>query len=162
VTVAKRACLLHDLGKVVPDSEMPHALLSQELMLRYGESPAAAHAAGAHHEEIPMDTLEAVIVQLSDAISAARPGARREMLESYVKRLQKLETIADSFPGVEKTYAVQAGREIRLMVRPEVVDDAAAHTLARDAAKKIEEEMDYPGQIKVTVIREIRAINYAK
>jgi len=162
VTVAKRACLLHDLGKVVPDSEMPHALLSQELMLRYGESPAAAHAAGAHHEEIPMDTVEDVIVQLSDAISAARPGARREMLESYVKRLQKLETIADSFPGVEKTYAVQAGREIRLMVRPEVVDDVAAHKLARDAAKKIEEEMDYPGQIKVTVIRETRAINYAK
>ena len=162
VTVAKRACLLHDLGKVVPDSEMPHALLSQELMLRYGESPAAAHAAGAHHEEIPLETVEDVIVQLSDAISAARPGARREMLESYVKRLQKLETIADSFPGVEKTYAVQAGREIRLMVRPEMVDDLSAHALARDAAKKIEEEMDYPGQIKVTVIRETRAINYAK
>ena len=162
VTVAKRACLLHDLGKVVPDSDVPHALLSQELMLRYGESPAAAHAAGAHHEEIPQETVEDVIVQLSDAISAARPGARREMLESYIKRLQKLETIADSFPGVEKTYAVQAGREIRLMVRPEMVDDLSAHTLARDAAKKIEEEMDYPGQIKVTVIRETRAINYAK
>ena len=162
VTVAKRACLLHDLGKVVPDSDMPHALLSQELMLRWGESPAAAHAAGSHHEEIPMESVEDVIVQLADAISAARPGARREMLESYIKRLQKLEALADSFPGVEKTYAVQAGREIRLMVRPEVVDDAAAHKLAHDAAKKIEEEMDYPGQIKVTVIREIRAINYAK
>ncbi len=162
VTVAKRASLLHDLGKVVPDSEVPHALLSQELMLRYGESPAAAHAAGAHHEEIAMDTVEDVIVQLADAISAARPGARREMLESYVKRLQKLEALADSFPGVEKTYAVQAGREIRLMVRPEVVDDASAHKLAYDAAKKIEEEMDYPGQIKVTVIRETRAVNYAK
>ena len=162
VTIAKRASLLHDLGKVVPDSEVPHALLSQELMLRYGESPAAAHAAGAHHEEIPMDTVEDVIVQLADAISAARPGARREMLESYVKRLQKLEALADSFPGVEKTYAVQAGREIRLMVRPEVVDDASAHKLAYDAAKKIEEEMDYPGQIKVTVIRETRAVNYAK
>jgi ribonuclease Y len=162
VTVAKRASLLHDLGKVVPDSEMPHALLSQELMLRYGESEAAAHAAGAHHEEIAMDTVEDVIVQLADAISAARPGARREMLESYVKRLQKLEALADSFPGVEKTYAVQAGREIRLMVRPEIVDDASAHKLAYDAAKKIEEEMDYPGQIKVTVIRETRAVNYAK
>ena len=162
VTIAKRASLLHDLGKVVPDSEVPHALLSQELMLRYGESPAAAHAAGAHHEEIPMNTVEDVIVQLADAISAARPGARREMLESYVKRLQKLEALADSFPGVEKTYAVQAGREIRLMVRPEVVDDASAHKLAYDAAKKIEEEMDYPGQIKVTVIRETRAVNYAK
>ena len=109
-----------------------------------------------------METVEDVIVQLADAISAARPGARREMLESYVKRLQKLEALADSFPGVEKTYAVQAGREIRLMVRPEVVDDVAAHKLAHDAAKKIEEEMDYPGQIKVTVIRETRAINYAK
>ena len=162
VTVAKRASLLHDLGKVVPDSDMPHALLSQELMLRWGESPAAAHAAGSHHEEIALETVEDVIVQLADAISAARPGARREMLESYVKRLQKLEALADSFPGVEKTYAVQAGREIRLMVRPEVVDDAAAHKLAYDAAKKIEEEMDYPGQIKVTVIRETRAINYAK
>jgi ribonuclease Y len=162
VSIAKRASLLHDLGKVVPDSEMPHALLSQELMLKYGESPAAAHAAGSHHEEIPMETVEDVIVQLADAISAARPGARREMLESYVKRLQKLEALADSFPGVEKTYAVQAGREIRLMVRPEMVDDAAAHKLAHDAAKKIEEEMDYPGQIKVTVIRETRAINYAK
>ncbi len=162
VSVAKRASLLHDLGKVVPDSEVPHALLSQELMLRYGESAAAAHAAGAHHEEIPMDTVEDVIVQLADAISAARPGARREMLESYVKRLQKLEALADSFPGVEKTYAVQAGREIRLMVRPEIIDDASAHKLAYDAAKKIEEEMDYPGQIKVTVIRETRAVNYAK
>ena len=162
VTVAKRASLLHDLGKVVPDAEMPHALLSQELMLRYGESPAAAHAAGAHHNELPMDTAESVIVQVADAVSAARPGARREVLENYVKRLQKLEALADSFPGVEKTYAVQAGREIRLMVRPEVVDDAAAHKLARDAAKRIEEEMEYPGQIKVTVIRETRAVNYAK
>ena len=162
ITVAKRASLLHDLGKVVPDAEMPHALLSQELMLRYGESPAAAHAAGAHHNEISMDTVEDVIVQVADSVSAARPGARREVLENYVKRLQKLEALADSFPGVEKTYAVQAGREIRLMVRPEMVDDAAAHKLARDAAKRIEEEMEYPGQIKVTVIRETRAINYAK
>lgn len=162
ITIAKRACLLHDLGKVVPDAESPHALVSQELMLRYGESKAAAHAAGAHHGEIAMETVEDVIVQLSDAVSAARPGARRESLESYVKRLQKLEMIADSFPGVEKTYAVQAGREIRLMVRPEVVDDAAAHKLARDAARRIEEEMQYPGQIKVTVIRETRAIDYAK
>ncbi|MBV9509371.1 MAG: ribonuclease Y [Caulobacteraceae bacterium] len=162
VMVAKRGCLLHDLGKVVPETDMPHALLSQELMLRYGESAAAAHAAGAHHEEIPLETVEDVIVQLADAVSAARPGARRETLETYVKRLRALETIGDAFPGVEKAYAVQAGREIRLMVRPEVVDDAAAHALARDAAKRIEEEMDYPGQIKVTVIRETRAINYAK
>jgi ribonuclease Y len=159
VTIARRACLLHDLGKIVPDAEGPHALLSQEMMLRYGESQAAAHAAGAHHGEIPMDTVEDVIVQLADAVSAARPGARREVLETYVKRLQKLETIADSFPGVEKTYAVQAGR---LMVRPDIIDDAAAHKLARDAAKRIEEEMEYPGQIKVTVIRETRAVDYAK
>jgi len=162
VTVAKRACLLHDLGKIIPDAEMPHALLSQELMLRYGESPAAAHAAGAHHDEIPRETVEDNIVQLADAISAARPGARREVLETYVKRLQKLERIAEDFPGVEKTYAVQAGREIRLMVRPEMIDDASAQKLARDAAKRIQDEMDYPGQIKVTVIRETRAIDYAK
>ena len=162
ITVSKRASLLHDLGKVVPDAEGPHALLSRDLMLRYGESEAAAHAAGAHHDEIPRETIEDNIVQLADAISAARPGARREMLETYVKRLQKLETIAEEFPGVEKTYAVQAGREIRLMVRPEVVDDASSHQLARDVARRIEEEMDYPGQIKVTVIRETRAIDYAK
>ena len=162
INVVKRAALLHDLGKIVPDAEGPHALLSMEIMLKYGETQAAAHAAGAHHNEISMDTVEDVIVQLADSVSAARPGARREMLETYVKRLQKLETIAESFPGVEKTYAVQAGREIRLMVRPEAIDDAAAHKLARDAAKRIEEEMDYPGQIKVTVIRETRSIDYAK
>jgi ribonuclease Y len=162
VNVAKRACLLHDLGKIVPDAEMPHALLSQELMLRFGESPAAAHAAGAHHDEIPRETVEDNIVQLADAISAARPGARREVLENYVKRVQRLEKIAEEFPGVEKTYAVQAGREIRLMVRPETVDDVSAHKMARDLARRIEEEMDYPGQIKVTVIRETRAIDYAK
>ena len=162
VTIAKRAGLLHDLGKIIPDAEIPHALMSQEIMLRYGESEAAAHAAGAHHNEILAETVEDVIIQLADTISAARPGARREMVENYIKRLQKLETIADSFPGVEKTYAVQAGREIRLMVRPEIVDDAAAHKLARDAAKRIQEEMEYPGQIKVTVIRETRAIDYAK
>jgi ribonuclease Y len=162
VGIARRAGLLHDLGKIVPDAEAPHALVSQELMLRYGESQAAAHAAGAHHNEILAETVEDIIIQLADTISASRPGARREMLENYVKRLQKLETIADSFPGVEKTYAVQAGREIRLMVRPEMVDDAAAHKLARDAAKRIQEEMEYPGQIKVTVIRETRAIDYAK
>jgi ribonuclease Y len=162
VNVAKRASLLHDLGKIIPDAELPHALLSQEIMLRYGESVAAAHAAGAHHDEIPRLTVEDNIVQMADAISAARPGARREVLESYVKRLQKLEKIAEDFPGVEKTYAVQAGREIRLMVRPEAVDDASAQKLARDAARRIEEEMDYPGHIKVTVIRETRAIDYAK
>lgn len=162
VTLTRRAALLHDLGKIVPDGEGPHALLSRDLMIRYGESPAAARAAGAHHNEIPMETVEDVIVQIADSISAARPGARRESLENYVRRLEKLETIGESLPGVEKTYAVQAGREIRLMVRPEMVDDAQAHKLARDAARQIEEQMEYPGQIKVTVIRETRAIDYAK
>jgi ribonuclease Y len=164
VEIARRAGLLHDLGKVDFESEQPHALISRDLMLRYGEHEEAAHAAGAHHADIEPETAEAVIVMTADAISAARPGARREMLENYVRRLQKLETIADSFPGVEKTYAVQAGREIRLMVRPGEVDDLAAIQLARDAAKRIEEEMasQYPGQIKVTVIRETRAVDYAK
>jgi ribonuclease Y len=164
VEIARRAGLLHDLGKVDFESEQPHALISRDLMLRYGEHEEAAHAAGAHHADIEPETAEAVIVMTADAISAARPGARREMLENYVRRLQKLETIADSFPGVEKTYAVQAGREIRLMVRPGEVDDLAAIQLARDAAKRIEEEMasQYPGQIKVTVIRETRAVDYAR
>ena len=164
VEIARRAGLLHDLGKVYYESDQPHALVSRDLMLRYGEHEEAAHAAGAHHNDIEPETAEAVIVMTADAISAARPGARREMLENYVRRLQKLETIGDAFPGVEKTYAVQAGREIRLMVRPGEVDDLAAIQLARAAAKKIEEEMSsqFPGQIKVTVIRETRAVDYAK
>lgn len=164
VEIARRAGLLHDLGKVDFENDQPHALISRDLMLRYGEHEEAAHAAGAHHNDIEPETVEAVLVQTADAISAARPGARREMLENYVRRLQKLETIGDGFPGVEKTYAVQAGREIRLMVRPGEVDDLAAVQLARAAAKRIEEEMasQYPGQIKVTVIRETRAVDYAK
>ncbi|MDX1932818.1 MAG: ribonuclease Y [Capsulimonadales bacterium] len=162
--IARRAGLLHDLGKVYYDSDQPHALISRDLMLRYGEPEEAALAAGAHHNDIEPETVEAVIVMIADAISASRPGARREMLENYVRRLQKLETIGDAFPGVEKTYAVQAGREIRLMVRPGEVDDLAAMELARAAAKRIEEEMasQYPSQIKVTVIRETRAVDYAK
>ena len=164
VEISRRAGLLHDLGKVDYENDQPHALISRDTMLKYGEPAEAAHAAGAHHNDIEPETVEAVIVQVADAVSAARPGARREMLESYVKRLQKLETIGDAFPGVEKTYAVQAGREIRLMVRPGEIDDLAAIELARAAAKKIEEEMasQYPGQIKVTVIRETRAVEYAK
>lgn len=164
VEIARRAGLLHDLGKVDYENDQPHALISRDAMLKYGENPEAAHAAGAHHNDIEPETVEAVIVQVADAISAARPGARREMLENYVKRLQKLETIGDAFPGVEKTYAVQAGREIRLMVRPGEIDDLAAMQLARDAAKQIETEMgsQYPGPIKVTVIRETRAVEYAK
>jgi len=164
VEIARRAGLLHDLGKVDYETDQPHALISRDVMLKYGEHPEAAHAAGAHHNDIEPETVEAILVQVADAISAARPGARREMLENYVRRLQKLETIGDAFPGVEKTFAVQAGREIRLMVRPGEVDDLAAIQLARAAAKKIEEEMasQYPGQIKVTVIRETRATDYAK
>ncbi len=131
-------------------------------MKRYREPADVCHAAGAHHNDIEPHSVEAVLVLAADAISAARPGARRETLETYVKRLQKLETIADSFAGVEKTYAVQAGREIRVMVKPLEIDDDAAVKLAHDTAKRIEEEMEYPGQIKVTVIRETRAIEYAK
>jgi len=164
VEIARRAGLLHDLGKVYYESDQPHALISRELMLRYGEHEEAAHAAGAHHNDIEPETAEAILVMIADTISATRPGARREMLENYVRRVQRLEAIGDAFPGVEKTYAVQAGREIRLMVRPGEVDDLAAIQLARAAAKRIEEEMasQFPGQIKVTVIRETRAVDYAK
>ena len=164
VEIARRAGLLHDLGKVYYESDQPHALVSRDLMLRYGEHEEAAHAAGAHHHDIEPETIEAQLVIIADSISASRPGARREMLENYIRRLQKLETIGDAFPGVEKTYAVQAGREIRLIVRPGEVDDLAAIQLARAAAKRIEEEMasEYPGHIKVTVIRETRAVDYAK
>jgi len=162
VALTKRACLLHDIGKIVPDAELPHALVTRDVMLQYGETEIAANAAGAHHNDIPMESLEAVLVQLADTISASRPGARPEFPESYMRRLKSLETIADAFPGVEKTYAVHAGREIRIIVRPDMLDDAGAQRLARDAAKRIEEEMQFPGQIKVTVIRETRATDYAK
>lgn len=163
VPLAKRAGLLHDIGKAVDfEVEGPHAIIGMDLLKRYREPAEVVHAAGAHHNDIEPHSVEAVLVAASDAISAARPGARRETLENYVKRLQKLETIADSFAGVEKTYAVQAGREIRVMVKPVEIDDDAAVKLAHDTAKKIEEEMEYPGQIKVTVIRETRAVEYAK
>lgn len=163
VPLAKRAGLLHDIGKAVDfEVEGPHAIIGMDLLKRYREPLEVCHAAGAHHNDIEPHSVEAVLVLASDAISAARPGARRESLETYVKRLQKLETIADSFPGVEKTYAVQAGREIRVMVRPTEIDDDGAVKLAHDTAKRIEEEMEYPGQIKVTVIRETRAVEYAK
>lgn len=163
VPLAKRAGLLHDIGKAVDfEVEGPHAVIGMDLLKRYHEPPEVVHAAGAHHNDIEPHSVEAVLVAAADAISAARPGARRETLENYVKRLQKLETIADSFAGVEKTYAVQAGREIRVMVKPTEIDDDGAVKLAHDTAKKIEEEMEYPGQIKVTVIRETRAVEYAK
>ncbi len=163
VLLARRAGLLHDLGKAVDfEVEGPHAVISADICRRYNEHPEVVHAVKAHHSDEEPETVEAVLVSVADAISASRPGARRETLETYVKRLQKLETIADSFAGVEKTYAVQAGREIRVLVKPQEIDDLAAAKLARDTARKIEEEMEYPGQIKVTVIRETRAVEYAK
>lgn len=163
VPLAKRAGLLHDIGKAVDfEIEGSHAIIGMDLLKRYREPADVCHAAGAHHNDIEPRSVEAVLVLACDAISAARPGARRETLETYVKRLQKLETIAESFVGVEKTYAVQAGREIRVMVKPNDIDDDAAVKLAYDTARKIEEEMEYPGQIKVTVIRETRAVEFAK
>ncbi len=163
VTLAKRAGLLHDLGKAV-DQEMEgtHARIGASLAKRYGESPAIIHAIEAHHQDIEPQTVMAVLVQAADAISATRPGARRETLESYIERLEKLEAIADAFKGVEKSYAIQAGREIRVIVQPEKMNDEEVVVLAREISKKIESELEYPGQVKVTVIRETRAVEYAK
>lgn len=159
----ERAGLLHDIGKGIDQEvEGSHAIIGAELAKRLGEDKNVVHAIEAHHGEVKTMTIEAVLVQAADAISAARPGARREMLESYVKRLEKLESLADSFEGVEKSYALQAGREIRIMVEADVVDDVGSVQLARDIAKEIEEQLDYPGQIKVTVIRETRATEFAK
>jgi ribonucrease Y len=163
IQLAKRAGLLHDLGKAVDhEVEGPHAVIGADLLRRYREDPAVILAVEAHHYDVEPTTIEAILVICADSISASRPGARRETLETYVKRLKKLEEIADSFQGVEKTFAVQAGREIRLIVRPEQIDDLAAIKLARETARRIEEEMQYPGQIKVTVIRETRAVDFAK
>ncbi len=160
---ARRAGLLHDIGKVVEeDIDQPHALVGMELCRKYKEDPEVCNAVGAHHDEIEMTTLIAPIVQAADAISGARPGARREALEAYIKRLEKLETLAGSFPGVERVYAIQAGREVRVIVNHSLVSDAQAEQLAMDIARKIQSEMQYPGQIKVTVIREVRSVSYAK
>ncbi len=163
VKLAKRAGLLHDIGKAIDhEVEGSHAVIGADLVKRFKESGAICHAIEAHHLDVEPKTIEAVLVQSADAISAARPGARRETLESYIKRLENLEKIADSYKGVEKTFVMQAGREIRVMVKPEELRDDEVSILARDMAKKIEAEMDYPGQIKVTVIREHRSIEYAK
>ena len=163
IYIAQRAGLLHDLGKAVDfEIEGPHALITGEILRRNREPEAVVHAAEAHHHDVEPTTVEAILVICGDQISAARPGARRETLETYVKRLKKLEDIGESFIGVEKTFAVQAGREIRVIVKPELIDDLAALKLARDMAKRIEDEMEYPGQIKVTVIRETRAVDFAK
>ena len=163
VVTAKRAGLLHDLGKAIDhDVEGPHAVIGADLCRRYGESPAIVHAVEAHHADVEPSTVLAFIIQAADAVSAARPGARHESYENYIKRLEKLEEICNSHKGVEKTYAMQAGREIRVMVEPEVVDDAHATVLAHDIAKQIEDEMQYPGQIHVVVVRESRSEALAK
>jgi len=160
---AKRAGLLHDIGKAVDhELEGPHALIGAELARRYGESEAIVEAIASHHDDVAPEGVLAVLVQAADALSGARPGARKELLETYIKRLENLEKIAVEFPGVSKAYAIQAGRELRVIVESQAVDDAGVVMLSRDIAKKIESEMTYPGQIKVTVIRETRAIEYAK
>jgi len=161
--IAKRAGLLHDIGKVADEEpELPHAVLGMKLAERFKEKPEIVNAIGSHHEEVEMETLIAPIVQVCDAISGARPGARREAVESYIKRLKGLEELALSYPGVVKTYAIQAGRELRVIVGSDKVTDKDAETLSYDISRKIQDEMTYPGQVKITVIRETRSVNYAK
>jgi len=163
INVAKTAGFLHDIGKAVDhEVEGPHALIGAEIAQRLGRSSRIVHAIAAHHGEVQPETVEAFIVATADAISGGRPGARREMVDLYIKRLEALESIANSFPGVERSFAIQAGREVRIAVKPDVVDDLTAMRLARDVVKKIEETMEYPGQIKVTVIREMRVVDYAR
>jgi ribonuclease Y len=163
VKKARRAGLLHDIGKVPDDEpELPHALLGAKLAEEYKEKPDICNAIAAHHEECEMTSVIAPIVQICDAISGARPGARREIVEAYIKRLNDLEQMALSYPGVLKTYAIQAGRELRVIVSADKIDDAQAEQLSADIAKKIQTEMTYPGQVKITVIRETRAVSYAK
>jgi ribonuclease Y len=161
--IAKRAGLLHDIGKVPDDEpELPHAVLGMKLAEKYKEKPEICNAIGSHHDEVEMTTLIAPIVQVCDAISGARPGARREIVESYIKRLKDLESLALSYPGVQKTYAIQAGRELRVIVGADKVSDKEAESLSFEIARKIQNEMTYPGQVKITVIRETRAVSYAK
>ncbi len=160
---SKKGGLLHDIGKAVDhEVEGPHAAIGGEIAARYGVNPTVCNAIAAHHQEVDQESIEATVVQIADAISASRPGARGENLDNYVKRLDDLQQIALSFPGVERCFAIQAGREIRILVRPEDIDDLASSRLARDVVKKIEEQLQYPGQIKVTVIRETRAVDYAR
>ena len=161
--IARRAGLLHDIGKALDhDMEGTHVQIGVDVLKKYKESEAVIHAVQAHHNDVEPKTIEAILVQAADAISASRPGARRETLETYIKRLESLEAIADSFEGVEKSFAIQAGREIRIIVKPDQVNDDQMTVLARDIAKKVENEMDYPGQIKVNIIRETRVVEYAK
>jgi len=163
IKLAKRAGLLHDIGKAADhEIEGPHIQIGADLAKKYREKDNIIHAIMAHHGDVEAETVEAVLVQAADAISAARPGARRETLQNYVKRLEALEEIANSFAGVEKTFAIQAGREVRIIVKPEDVDDAGTHLMAKDIVKRIEKDLDYPGQIKVNVIRETRSVEFAK
>jgi ribonuclease Y len=163
VRVAKAGALLHDLGKAVDhEVEGPHAIIGADLAKRYGVSSAVVNCIESHHGERDSESLEAIIVEAADAISGARPGARRESLDRYVKRIKALEEVANSFDGVDETYAIQAGREIRIIVKPEQIDDLAAIQLSKEVAKSVEENLQYPGQIKVTVIRETRAVDFAK
>ncbi|MBB5080335.1 ribonuclease Y [Nonomuraea endophytica] len=162
-TLMKRCALLHDIGKALThEVEGSHALIGAEIARRYGEDEDVVHAIEAHHNEVEVRTVEAVLTQAADAISGSRPGARRESLEAYVKRLERLEEIAQSYDGVDKVFAMQAGREIRVMVKPDAIDDIQAQVIARDVAKQVEEELTYPGQIRITVVRESRATEFAR
>jgi len=161
--LAKRAGLLHDIGKVPQEeSELPHAILGMQLAEKYGEKPEVCNAIGAHHDEIEMTSLLSPIIQVCDAISGARPGARRQVVDSYIQRLKDLENLALSYKGVSKAFAIQAGRELRVMVESEKVNDAEAGSLAHDISQRIQNEMTYPGQVKITVIRETRAVSMAR
>jgi ribonuclease Y len=160
---ARRAAFLHDIGKAVShELGGSHALVGAEIARRFGEAPAIVHAIESHHNEVEPRTITAVLVQAADAVSAARPGARREAVESYVRRLERLEELASAFDGVERVYAMQAGREVRVVVDPGQIDDLAASDLARRISRRLEDELQYPGQIQVTVIRELRAVDYAR
>ena len=160
--MARRMGLLHDIGKAVDhEVEGPHAIIGSKLAKKFGESPKVVHAIAAHHEDMPPNSVYAVLVQAADGVSGARPGARKELLENYIKRLEDLENIANSFMGVANSYAIQAGREIRIIVESDKISDEEAVFISRDVVKKIEESLTFPGQIKVTVIRETRAVHYA-
>ena len=161
--LARRAGLLHDIGKALDhDMEGTHVEIGVDILKKYKENEKVINAVQAHHGDVEPQTIEAILVQAADAISASRPGARRETLETYIKRLEELERVADSFEGVEKSFAIQAGREIRIIVKPEKISDDKMILMARDIAKKVEDEMEYPGQIKVNIIRETRVVDYAK